>query len=68
MVRRYVQAVPDADSGEFKRQKEQRRKPTNAPAIKVDSPPKGKTYYMVGDECFTSLYARVFIKNKKVEK
>ena len=40
----------------------------DAPAIKVDSPPKGKTYYMVGDECFTSLYARVFIKNKKVGK
>ena len=40
----------------------------DAPAIKVDSPPKDKTYYIVGEEYFTSLYARVFIRNKKVEK
>lgn len=40
----------------------------DAPAIKVDSPPSGKTYYIVNGEYFTSLYARVFIKNKTVEK
>lgn len=39
----------------------------DAPAIKVDAPPSGKTYYVVNGEYFTSLYARVFIKNKKVE-
>lgn len=39
----------------------------DAPAIKVDSPPQNKTYYVVGEDYFTSLYARVFIKNKKVE-
>lgn len=39
----------------------------DAPAIKVDEPPSGKTYYVVDGEYFISLYARVFIKNKKVE-
>ena len=38
----------------------------DAPAIKVGSPPQKKTYYMVGDEIFVSLYARVFIRNRKV--
>lgn len=37
----------------------------DAPAIKVDSPPSKRTYYMVGDEIFVSLYARVFIRNRK---
>ncbi len=39
----------------------------DAPAIKVVTPPSGKTYYIVDDEYFISLYARVFIKNKKVD-
>jgi len=32
--------------------------------IKVDSPPRGKTYYMVGKEYFVQLYPRVIIKRK----
>ena len=39
----------------------------DAPAIKVNKPPPNKTYYMVDDDYFVSLYARVFIKNKKVD-
>lgn len=38
----------------------------DAPAIKVESPPKGKTHYLVNDDRFISIYARVFIRNKKV--
>jgi len=33
-------------------------------AIMVDVPPQGKTYYMVGDKCFTQLYARILIRRK----
>ena len=32
--------------------------------IKVDTPPHGKTYYMVGDACYIQLYARIIIKRK----
>ena len=32
--------------------------------IKVDTPPTGKTYYMVGDDCYIQLYARIIIKRK----
>lgn len=38
------------------------------PAMKVSSPPKGKTYYMVDGEYFMNLYQRIFIRNKKVER
>lgn len=37
------------------------------PTLKVDSPPANKTYYVVDGEHYISLYARVFIKNKKVQ-
>lgn len=40
----------------------------DAPALKVGSPPSNKTYYIVNGEYYTSLYARVFIKNKKVQR
>jgi len=33
-------------------------------AIKVDTPPHGKTYYMVGNDCFVQLYARIIIRRK----
>ncbi len=32
--------------------------------IKVDVPPKGKTYYIVNDEYFIQLYARIIIKQR----
>lgn len=32
--------------------------------IKVDAPPVGKTFYIVGDEYFIQLYARIIIKRK----
>lgn len=32
--------------------------------IKLSKPPSGKTYYIVGDEYFIQLYARVLIKRK----
>jgi len=34
----------------------------DAPAIKVDSPPIGKTYYTVGDEKFVATYVRILIQ------
>jgi len=33
-------------------------------AIKVESPPKGKTYYIVDNEYFIQLYARIIIRRK----
>ena len=36
----------------------------DAPALKVDSPPVGKTYYKVGDEYFVAVYARILIRRK----
>lgn len=33
-------------------------------AIKVESPPEGKTYYKVGDEIFIKKYARILIRRK----
>ncbi len=33
-------------------------------AIKVDEPPQDKTYYIVGNEYFIQLYARILIKRK----
>lgn len=37
----------------------------DGPAIKVASPPKGKTYYEVDGEFFVQLYARVLIRRRK---
>lgn len=33
--------------------------------LKVDTPPSGKTYYKVGDECFIQTYPRILIRRKK---
>ena len=35
--------------------------------INVTSPPPGKTYYKVGDQCYTQTYPRVLIRNKMLE-
>lgn len=35
-------------------------------AVKLDTPPNGQTYYMVGNECYDQLYARVLIKHRKI--
>lgn len=32
--------------------------------IKVDTPPHGTTYYMVGDDYYIQLYARILIRSK----
>lgn len=40
------------------------RKLNDAPALKVATPPKGKTYYEVGDEFFVAVYARILIRRK----
>ena len=32
--------------------------------LKLDKPPKDKTYYIVDDECFIQVYARILIKRK----
>ena len=34
--------------------------------LKLDTPPHGKTYYIVGNDYFIQLYARVIIRNKKL--
>ena len=33
-------------------------------ALKIDIPPKGKTYYKVGNEMYVKLYARILVKRK----
>jgi hypothetical protein len=33
-------------------------------ALKVEKPPRGKTYYRVGDEIFVKTYARILIRRK----
>ncbi|OBF98578.1 restriction endonuclease subunit M [Mycobacterium sp. 852002-51152_SCH6134967] len=38
----------------------------DGPALKVDSPPIGKTYYEVGGEIYLQTYARVLIRNKQL--
>lgn len=35
--------------------------------IKVETPPHGKTYYMVNDECFIQLYARIIIRRNGIQ-
>ena len=37
-------------------------------ALKVDSPPSGQTYYMVEDDYFVQMYARILIRRKKSSK
>lgn len=34
-------------------------------SLKVESPPKGKTYYKVGDDCFIQTYPRMLIRLKE---
>ena len=36
----------------------------DGPALKVDSPPANKTYYVVNNECYIQLYARILIRRK----
>lgn len=38
----------------------------DGPAIRVETPPKGKTYYKVGDHLYIKAYARILIRNKKL--
>jgi Adenine-specific methyltransferase EcoRI len=38
----------------------------DGPAVKLDAPPTGETYYTIGKNCYTKLYARVLIKHKRV--
>lgn len=33
--------------------------------LKVEKPPRGKTYYMVGDEYFVQLYPRILIRRRR---
>lgn len=40
----------------------------DGPAIIVDEPPVGKTYYIVDDTLFIKKFARIIIKNKRPEK
>lgn len=37
----------------------------DGPVLKLDSIPSGATYYKVGDEIFTQLYARILIRRKQ---
>lgn len=39
----------------------------DGPAIEVDTPPRRKTYYKVDNRLYVKAYARVLIRNKKVE-
>ena len=37
------------------------------PAIKVESPPVGKTYYIVDGECYEAVFARILIRHRNPE-
>ncbi|MBL1149546.1 MAG: DNA methyltransferase [Armatimonadetes bacterium] len=37
----------------------------DAPAVKLDSPPVGETYYKVGDEIYSALYQRLIVRRKE---
>lgn len=37
----------------------------DGPALKIDKPPMGKTYYQVGNDIFVQAYARVLIQRRK---
>jgi hypothetical protein len=39
----------------------------DGPALKLDSPPHGKTYYLVDDNYYIKVYARVLIKRKEAK-
>lgn len=36
----------------------------DAPALKVETPPEGKTYYIVDDEYYVAVYARILVRHK----
>lgn len=36
----------------------------DGPTVKLEEPPEGETYYIVDEDCYTKLYARVLIKHK----
>jgi hypothetical protein len=38
----------------------------DGPAVKLKAPPEGETYYIIGKNCYTKLYARVLIKHRLV--
>jgi hypothetical protein len=38
----------------------------DGPALKVDAPPVGKTYYEVDGQLYQQLYARILIRNKRL--
>lgn len=38
----------------------------DGPAVKLSTPPTGETYYTIGKNCYTKLYARVLIKHKRI--
>lgn len=40
----------------------------DGPAVKLDTPPVGETYYTIGTNCYTKLYARVLIKHRGTTK
>jgi len=40
----------------------------DGPTIKVDRPPRGRTYYVVGKDSFIQLYARIIIRRKSFAK
>lgn len=44
------------------------KKLNDGATLKLDMPPTGQTYYIVGDDCYIQLYARVLIKHKKSTK
>jgi len=37
----------------------------DGPALKVKTPPTGKTYYKVGKDCFEQVYARTLIRHRR---
>ena len=45
--------------------KSQVTKLNDGAAIKVKTPPRDKTYYRVGDECFVKAYARILVRSKR---
>ncbi len=39
----------------------------DGPVLKIQTPPEDTTYYMVDDDCFIQLYARILIRKKAYE-
>jgi hypothetical protein len=54
---RQIQVSPRGDRTEV-------TKLNDGPALKVDSPPIGETYYKLGDDYFVQLYARILIRRR----